>query len=57
MGIGETKDAGPKDMPRNTAQEDVTADNTGGDIPDELKEPVADSEKMDETEDANVLGN
>ena len=65
MGIGVTEDAGPKEMPRNTAQDDssadgdlekihrdleeiyglakeyVTPDNTGGDIPDELKEPAA----------------
>ena len=42
MGIGVTEDAGPKEMPRNTAQEDVTADDTGGNIPDEPKEPAPD---------------
>ena len=39
-GIGETEDAGPKEMSRDNGQENVTANNTKGDSPDEsLKEP------------------
>ena len=39
-GAEETEDAGPEEMPRDTAQEDGTAKDTEGDGPDELmKEP------------------
>ena len=40
-GMSETKGAGPKEIPMDAAQEDVTANDPGGTIPDEqLMEPA-----------------
>ena len=52
-----TKNEGPKEMPRETAQEDVLANKTKGDSPDELPEKPAIresvAEKIDSATDYN----
>ena len=48
-GIGETEHAGPKGRPGNAAQENVTTDDTGGNAPGELKEPVTEKSAAEGT--------
>ena len=40
-GMGDTEGTGPEEIPRDAAQEDVTADDPGGAIPDELQRESA----------------